>query len=80
MNILDHAPQGFAGVRVLGVDPNSAARSFKGRLDDVRIYSYALSETDIEVLRVGQAVTCEEGRGPKGPRAEKVQATVNDTT
>jgi cold shock CspA family protein len=26
------------------------------------------------VLRVGQKVTYEEGRGPKGPRAEKVRA------
>jgi cold shock protein len=29
--------------------------------------------TAIEALRVGQAVTYEEGRGPKGPRAEKVK-------
>jgi len=27
----------------------------------------------IEAIRVGQAVTYEEGRGPKGPRAEKVR-------
>jgi cold shock protein len=33
----------------------------------------ALEGTPIESLRVGQAVTYEEGRGPKGPRAEKVR-------
>ncbi len=33
----------------------------------------ALEGTTIEALRVGQAVTYEEGRGPKGPRAEKVR-------
>ena len=33
----------------------------------------SLEGTAIEALRVGQAVTYEEGRGPKGPRAEKVR-------
>lgn len=33
----------------------------------------ALEGTAIEVLQVGQRVTYEEGRGPKGPRAEKVR-------
>jgi CspA family cold shock protein len=32
----------------------------------------SLEGTAIEALSVGQAVTYEEGRGPKGPRAEKV--------
>ncbi|MGA2059786.1 MAG: cold shock domain-containing protein [Thermoguttaceae bacterium] len=33
----------------------------------------SLKGTLIDVLQVGQAVTYEEGRGPKGPRAEKVR-------
>jgi cold shock protein len=33
----------------------------------------SLEGTAIEALRIGQAVTYEEGRGPKGPRAEKVK-------
>jgi len=33
----------------------------------------SLEGTAIEALRVGQAVSYEEGRGPKGPRAEKVK-------
>ena len=33
----------------------------------------SLEGTAIEALRVGQAVTYEEGRGPKGLRAEKVR-------
>ncbi len=33
----------------------------------------SLEGTAIETLQVGQAVTYEEGRGPKGPRAENVK-------
>ncbi len=33
----------------------------------------SLEGTAIEALRVGQSVSYEEGRGPKGPRAEKVK-------
>jgi len=33
----------------------------------------SLEGTAIEALRIGQAVTYEEGRGPKGPRAENVK-------
>jgi cold shock protein len=33
----------------------------------------SLEGTAIEALRIGQAVTYDEGRGPKGPRAENVK-------
>jgi len=33
----------------------------------------SLEGTAIEALRIGQTVSYEEGRGPKGPRAEKVK-------
>ena len=33
-----------------------------------------LEGTTIEALQVGQPVTYNEGRGPKGPRAQNVQA------
>lgn len=33
----------------------------------------ALEGTSIESLRVGHTVTCEKGRGPTGPRAQKVR-------
>ena len=33
----------------------------------------SLEGTAIETLQIGQAVTYEEGRGPKGPRAENVK-------
>lgn len=33
-----------------------------------------LEGTAIEALRIGQAVTYNEGRGPKGPRAQNVKA------
>ncbi len=35
----------------------------------------AIEGASIETLRVGQEVTYEEGRGPKGPRAENVRPT-----
>jgi len=40
---------------------------------DVFFHHSAVEGTSIEELRVGQAVTFEEGRGPKGPRAENVR-------
>jgi cold shock protein len=44
-----------------------------GERGDLFFHESALEGTAIETLRVGQAVSYEEGRGPKGPRAEKVQ-------
>lgn len=44
-----------------------------GPTSELFFHHSALEDTTIEELRVGQAVTYEEGRGPKGPRAEKVR-------
>jgi CspA family cold shock protein len=44
-----------------------------GERGELFFHHSALEGTTIEQLRVGQAVTYEEGRGPKGPRAEKVR-------
>ncbi len=44
-----------------------------GERGELFFHHSALEGTAIEVLRVGQSVTYEEGRGPKGPRAEKVR-------
>jgi cold shock protein len=44
-----------------------------GERGELFFHHSALEGTDIESLRVGQAVTYEEGHGPKGPRAEKVR-------
>lgn len=44
-----------------------------GERGDLFFHSSSLEGTTIEALRVGQAVTYEEGRGPKGPRAENVK-------
>jgi CspA family cold shock protein len=44
-----------------------------GERGDLFFHSSSVVGTTIEALRVGQAVTYEEGRGPKGPRAENVQ-------
>jgi CspA family cold shock protein len=43
------------------------------RGDDMFFHHSALEGIAIEALRVGQAVTYDVGRGPKGPRAENVR-------
>ena len=45
----------------------------EGEKGDLFFHHTALEGVSIEALRIGQAVTYEEGRGPKGPRAEKVR-------
>lgn len=45
----------------------------EGERGDLFFHSSSVEGTTIEALRVGQSVTYEEGRGPKGPRAEKVR-------
>ena len=45
----------------------------EGERGDVFFHHSALDGTTIEDLSVGQAVEYEEGRGPKGPRAENVR-------
>jgi len=44
-----------------------------GERGDLFFHHSAVQGTTIEALRVGQAVTYDEGRGPKGPRAENVR-------
>ena len=44
-----------------------------GERGDLFFHHSSVEGSDIETLQVGQAVTYEEGRGPKGPRAEKVR-------
>ena len=47
-----------------------------GERGDLFFHHSAIEEgASIETLRVGQEVTYEEGRGPKGPRAENVRPT-----
>ena len=45
----------------------------EGERGDIFFHHSALEGTTIEALRVGQRVEYEEGRGPKGPRAENVR-------
>lgn len=45
----------------------------KGDSGELFFHHSALEGTTIEALRQGQVVEYEEGRGPKGPRAEKVR-------
>jgi len=45
----------------------------EGERGDLFFHHSAVEGTSIEALHVGQTVTYEEGRGPKGPRAENVK-------
>jgi CspA family cold shock protein len=45
----------------------------EGERGDLFFHSSCVEGTTFEALRVGQNVTYEEGRGPKGPRAENVR-------
>ena len=45
----------------------------EGERGDVFFHFSALVDTTIEDLAEGQQVEYEEGRGPKGPRAENVK-------
>jgi len=44
-----------------------------GERGDLFFHHTALEGVTIEALQIGQEVTYEEGRGPKGPRAENVR-------
>ena len=45
----------------------------EGERGDIFFHHSVVQGTTIEALQEGQLVTYEEGRGPKGPRAENVQ-------
>ena len=42
---------------------------------DLFFHHSEVEGSSIEALQIGQRVNYEEGRGPKGPRAEKVRPT-----
>jgi CspA family cold shock protein len=44
-----------------------------GERGELFFHHSAVEGTSIESLRVGQGVTYEEGRGPKGPSAQNVR-------
>ena len=45
----------------------------EGERGDIFFHHSSLEGTSIEALSIGQEVQYEEGRGPKGPRAEHVK-------
>ena len=45
----------------------------EGERGDLFFHHSAVENGNIEALQIGQKVSYEEGRGPKGPRAEKVK-------
>ena len=44
-----------------------------GERGDLFFHHSSVEGASIETLQIGQMVTYEEGRGPKGPRAENVR-------
>lgn len=52
-NVGPHAPEPFDAALTIGRDPNSSARSFRGSLDDVRVFARTLGATEIEALAAG---------------------------
>jgi CspA family cold shock protein len=56
------------------VMPDKGFGFIQGEQGDLFFHHSAVVDGSIETLRVGQAVTYNEGRGPKGPRAENVKA------
>ena len=47
----------------------------EGERGDLFFHHSEVEGGTIEALQIGQQVSYEEGRGPKGPRAEKVRLT-----
>ena len=46
-----------------------------GEKGDIFFHHSVVEGGEFETLQIGQAVTYEEGHGPKGPRAEAVRPT-----
>ncbi len=55
VNYGSHRPESFAARSAIGRDWGRSDRSFKGAIDDVRIYSVALSQAQIEDVIAGGA-------------------------
>jgi CspA family cold shock protein len=64
-------PQGT--IKKLVVDKGYGFIEEEGGNSDVFFHHSSLEDVTIEALSVGQKVEYEEGRGPKGPRAENVR-------
>jgi cold shock protein len=64
-----HMPQGT----IKKVLTDKGFGFIEGDRGDIFFHHSALEGIAIEALQIGQAVTYEEGRGPKGPRAENVK-------
>ena len=50
INEINHRIEEFDGVTRIGHDVHTEGRYFKGTIDDVRIYNYALSQAEVEAL------------------------------
>jgi len=55
-NTVNHSIEEFDGVTRIGSDPLYKDRYFAGTIDEVRIYSFALSEAEIKALYAGKEI------------------------
>lgn len=53
INEINHRIEEFDGVTRIGHDVHTEGRYFKGTIDDVRIYNYALSQAEVEAIYGG---------------------------
>ncbi len=53
-NTTKHHVEEFDGITHIGYDPHTNKRYFKGLIDDVRIYSYALSQEEVAAIYAGE--------------------------
>jgi outer membrane lipoprotein-sorting protein len=67
-NTIDHRIEEFDGVTRIGHDTHTEGRYFKGTIDDVRIYNYALSQAEVEALYGGVLKDAEAEEELKVPK------------
>lgn len=53
VNVAPHAVEAFEAALILGQDPSTASRIFAGAMDDVRVYSYSLSASEVAQVAAG---------------------------
>jgi hypothetical protein len=72
-NLIAHAARAFTDNIRIGGDPNSTARTFDGRIDEVAIFDHALSASQLQSLYSGEAVV-------EGPELEITRGANNQIT
>jgi hypothetical protein len=72
-NLVTHANRAFTDNIRIGGDPNSTARTFDGRIDEVAIFDHALSAAQLQSLYTGEAIV-------EGPELQITRGANNELT